>query len=365
MNKQLISFMTLTLMNASMLASCGTDTAFKRGQDIGSGTTEREVSVHHEWGKLREAIVGRGDELVIPSYSAAVSFIYDPEYLDMMKEYGGRRASEVDPQSTKKLIEQIEGLVRVLEERGIIVHRPHHLTPEEMKYMEDVQKGSMFIFARDPVLVIGNNVIETAIKIPMRAKERYGIRPILRKRLKNSNARYVAVPAVSPAFSKDGIYLEGGDVLLNGYDIYVGNSGRGSNNAGIEWLQEYLGPRYRVQEVKLEPKWEHLDCVLSLVRPGLGVIHRDGIVGELPESIRDWDYVEVNEDEARRLAVNLLVLDDKTVIIDRQHHRIGEELRKRGVEVIEIPYDEVATWGGAFRCSHHPLLRESLLNDVS
>ncbi|MCB2193467.1 MAG: amidinotransferase, partial [Deltaproteobacteria bacterium] len=57
-----------------------------------------------------------------------------------------------------------------------------------------------------------------------------------------------------------------------------------------------------------------------------------------------------------------LVLDEGSVIINAQHHRVGQELAQRGVEVIEIPYGAVATWGGAFRCSHHPLWRESILD---
>jgi len=63
------------------------------------------------------------------------------------------------------------------------------------------------------------------------------------------------------------------------------------------------------------------------------------------------------------LGANLFVIDKKTCIVDTYHHRIAEELRKRGQEVIEIPYSEVATWGGAFRCSHHPLRRKSKIRD--
>jgi N-dimethylarginine dimethylaminohydrolase len=71
--------------------------------------------------------------------------------------------------------------------------------------------------------------------------------------------------------------------------------------------------------------------------------------------------VEVTKGEAKKLGANLMVLDDRTVIIDAQHHRIGRELEKRGVEVMEIPYGQVASSGGGLRCSHHPLVRESAL----
>jgi len=141
----------------------------------------------------------------------------------------------------------------------------------------------------------------------------------------------------------------------------VGNSGRASNRTGIRWLRDFLGPEYKVHEIRLNPEFEHLDCVLSLPRPGLMVVCRDGIRGKLPESIRDWEAIEVSVPEAKKLGANLLVIDEKTCIVDTQHHRIAEELRKKGQEVIEIPYGQVATWGGSLRCSHHPLRRGSTL----
>lgn len=319
------------------------------------------VSVHHEWGKLKEVIVGIGDDLVIPSYSEAVSFFYDPAYIDEMKKYGGTDARKLDPKGVKQAKGQIDNLARVLQKQGVVVYRSKRLSKEEMEYLGSVQKGSHFFYARDPVLVIGSNVIETAISIPFKVKERYAIRPILRKRLEGSSTKHVSMPVPSPVFGRDQIYLEGGDVLLNGREIYVGISGKGSSPKGAEWLQHFLGSGYRVHQIKLSPEFEHLDCVLSLVRPGLGVRCKDAIIGELPESIRNWDYVEVTKEEAKRLGANLLILDEKSVIIDKQHHRIGKELTKKGVRVIEIAYDKVATWGGGLRCSHHPLVRESVL----
>ena len=347
---KMVFIMTMALLITGFLLS----PAFAKEQ-------AKRVEVNHEWGTLKEVIVGHGEDLVIPSFTEAVDFIYDPAFIELMKKDGGKPASEVEPERTKKVIAQLNNLVKVLEARGIKVHRPHHLKGHEATYMNDVQKGSMFIYARDPVLVIGNNIIETAIKIPERAKEKFGIRPIIQSILKDSPAKYVAIPSVSPNFGNDQIYLEGGDVLLNGYEIYVGNSGKGSNKAGIAWLQNYLGDKYKVHEIKVDSDFEHLDCIMALVRPGLGVLCKEALKGELPDSLKDWDFIDVSKAEAKKLGANLLVLDSKTVIIDKQHHRIGEELKKRGTEVIEIPYDAVATWGGAFRCSHHPIKRESEL----
>ena len=298
---------------------------------------EKKVSVHHEWGKLKEVVVGIGDGLIIPGYSEFVSFIYDPQYLDLMKKHGGKLASEVEPELSKNVIKQINNLAKVLQEHGVRVHRPNELNKTQSQFLEYVQSGRMQLYARDPMLVIDNTVFETALKVPMRAKERYGLRPILRDLWENRGANFISMPTPQPEFPENGIYIEGGDVLLNGYEIYVGNTGRASTIAGIKWLQQQLGPKYKVIEVKMTPQWEHLDCALALLKPGLGLIYRDAFKEPLPEAIRDWDYIEVTESEARRLAANALVLDEKTCIMDSQHQRIIKELRKTGPQRHRYP----------------------------
>ena len=190
----------------------------------------------------------------------------------------------------------------------------------------------------------------------MRAKEIFAARRIIRTILKESDVEYTAVPSVSPAFTDDDIYLEGGDVILNGSEIYAGNSGKASSKAGIEWLQNHLGSGYNVQEIKLK-YFQHLDSALSLIRPGLGLICPEAIVGELPPSLADWDFIRVPLEEARKSACNVLVLDEKTVIIDKRFTWLGDALRKRGETVITLPYDAVAEFGGGFRSSHHPIRR--------
>ena len=326
---------------------------------------ENSVSVHHEWGTLKEVILGRGEDLLIYSWSDQLEQLKpDPELVKLFKENAGKPYADVYPEKSKKIVEQMNNLAKILEERGIIVRRNRLFSEDEKNYLWDVQKGGSLLFMRDPVLVIDNNIIETALQGPPRRKERYSIRPILLSAAKRGNVRYVSMPVASPRMQKENEtdpFIEGGDVLLNGYEIYVGNSGRASNKAGIDWLQEYLGPKYTVHEIKLDPECLHLDCAMALLKPGLGIICREWIKSDLPDSLKDFDFVEATEDEAKRLGTNVFVLDEKTVIVDEQHKRIADELRKKGQEVVAVPYDAVSAWGGAFRCSYHPLRRESKL----
>jgi glycine amidinotransferase len=78
-------------------------------------------------------------------------------------------------------------------------------------------------------------------------------------------------------------------------------------------------------------------------------------------SLRDWDKIEVSVDEANLLATNGLVLEEGRVIIDADNGRVIDELRKRKLDVIPLPFNGPIATGGGLRCAHHPLLRESTL----
>ena len=216
--------------------------------------------------------------------------------------------------------------------------------------------------------MIGNRFIETAMFEPNRRRERFAIRRTVGERLVKSNARIVSMPEPEP-FPADkngkygpGPFLEGGDVMLVGRDIYVGNTGNASNRAGIRWLHNCSGSRYRVHEIPLSSHFLHLDCVLALPRPGLAVICKEAFINGIPPFLRDWQLIEVSaEDAEKKLGCNGLVLDDKTMIVGEDMPELASALRAQGTEVLTTPIDGIYWQGGGFRCWHHPLVRESKL----
>jgi N-dimethylarginine dimethylaminohydrolase len=159
----------------------------------------------------------------------------------------------------------------------------------------------------------------------------------------------------------DGPFLEGGDTLLNGYEIYVGMSGCASDMVGIDWLQALLGPKYRVIPVALKSDVLHLDCAMALIRPGLVVYCPEKLIDGLPMSLRSWDAITVSKEEANLLATNGLILEEGRIVVDSDNVRVIGELRKRKMDVIPLPFDGPIRIGGGLRCAHHPLLRESVL----
>ena len=241
--------------------------------------------VHHEWGRLREAIVG------IPSLAESVA------------------------------------------REGVTVRQP----------------DGPPCLVRDALVVVGNHAIEGALRQPGRHAERFAVRPFVQKAALERGARWSSVPPGWPN-AVDGPFLEGGDVLLNGREIYVGMSGLSSDLAGIDWLEALLGAGYRVIPVPLKSDVTHLQDVLALVRPGLLLWCADRLVDGLPTSLRGWEAIAVPKGEA-----DLLVLDEGRAMARRENVRVVEALRARRMDVVPVACD------CSLRAAHHPLLRESIL----
>jgi len=328
-----------------------------------------KVQVHHEWGALKEVICGI-PFFKIPVKLPAHIYNYTPEEgIKFMEANAGKKLEEASFDLYKATSQQMDALVDILKRLGIKVHRPKPLIDIELNYLDNIFKPSAIqFFPRDPILVIGNRFIETELQMPLRRRERFGVRRSLDKRLAKSNAQVISMLPAEPSLEDEngewgpGPFLEGGDTFLLGKNIYVGVSGNASNSAGVKWLQHYLGDSYRVHEIKLTKKFLHLDCCLATPREGLAIICREAFVDGLPEFLSGWDLIEVSfEDAKEKLGCNGLVIDDKTIIIADSLPHLAKELRGAGQEVIEMPFDAVYQYGGAFRCWHHPLIRESSL----
>jgi glycine amidinotransferase len=315
---------------------------------------------HHEWGKLREVVIGisPAEDFVI-FYEESQRWLLPPAD-SFSRQHAGRRLIDVDAEWAHRIERQVDALAELVAREGVAVHRPERLKGDERRFLAPNGEGAQ-LFPRDGMIVVGNHVIDASLRLKCRQRERYGLRPVIRQVVQQRGALWSSVPLGSPG-CVDGPFLEGGDTLLNGHEIYVGISGCASDLAGADWLQALLGASYRVIPVAMKSNVLHLDCALALIKTGLLVWCPEKLVDGLPMSLRDWDTIAVSKDEANLLATNGLVLEEGRAIIDAGNARVIEELRRRRIDVIPLPFDGPISTGGGLRCAHHPLLRESVLN---
>ena len=309
--------------------------------------------VHHEWGKLSEVVVGitAADDLVV--FHEDSQRWLSPAAETFSRKYAGQRLIDVDRERAMRIEHQVEALAGLLAREGVVVRRPQRLSGEERRFLAPNGEGNQ-LFVRDAMIVVANHVVDASLRLRCRQRERFGLRPIVQR----AGSRWSSVPLGSPA-AVDGPFLEGGDVLLNGNEIYVGLSGCASDLAGADWLQALLGESYRVIPVAMRSNVLHLDWVLGLIKPGLLVYCPEKLIDGLPMSLRDWDKIAVPAEEVSRLAVSVLVLEPGRVVADPANSRVIDELRQRKIDVVALPFDGPVGLGGGLRSAHHPLVRDS------
>lgn len=209
-----------------------------------------------------------------------------------------------------------------------------------------LENASAQVFTRDIAFVIGDKFFVSNMRQPSRKIEREGITDIL-KEIENE---IIEVPS--------DIYLEGGDVLVHGKTVYVGEGLRTTKEA-IKFLKDKLGCSYEVVPIKLKKGILHLDVVFTIVGENLAIVYTDGIYKNSLEKLKkSFDFIMIDKDEQFSLGTNVLCINKKTVVVQKQHTRIIKELEKRGFSVESVDFSQMSKRGGALRCTTCPLFRE-------
>ena len=209
-----------------------------------------------------------------------------------------------------------------------------------------LENASAQVFTRDIAFVIGNKLFISNMKQPSRRKEREGISNIL-KEIENE---IIEVPS--------DIFLEGGDVIVCGKTIYIGEGLRTTKQA-ISFLKEQLDQSYKIIPIKLKKNMLHLDVVFTVVDDNLAIVYPNGIYKRSLEQIKkSFEFIEIDKDEQFSLGTNVFCIDKKTVVVQKQHTHIIKELRKRNFNVEIVDFSQMSKRGGALRCTTCPLFRE-------
>ncbi len=328
------------------------------------------VSVYDEYGELKDVIIGIAPEPDDPFFKLHPGDDYNtfswmkPETIKFVKEVSGKSWKESYGDVYDKLVEEVEGLVQILKDRGVRVRRPDRLRDADRTYIHPMIDQ---IWPRDCMCTAGENVIVSSLRIPWKRKQQFAFASIYMPMMADGKCFYFSAPQASmdvystKEVQKEveglSVLIDGGDFMPHGNEVFLG-IGHGSNMLGAAFAQSVLGGRYKVHPIKMTPDSLHLDCAMSLLRPGLALICREWIKSELPESIRDWTFIDVTPQEAASLGCNGLPLNPETALIGAQHKRIIKQVRAHKHEVIEVPYSVPSFMGGALRCSSQPILRE-------
>ena len=323
-----------------------------------------KIGSHSEFGKLREVVVGSANDLHLPPFGKDLSH-YVPELRSALHDNSNRPldVAKYFPERYAETVEQIENVAATYEKYGVTVHRPRRYSEEEKVHLGALQEGWSQLYPADPVFVIGKHYMEVSIRRAYRRKEVFPLRDIVMPMIDaDDEAHFVAMPPSapwSPSGEGPGPFLEGGDILIHGKDLFVGMGELCSDQAGIDWLTRYMEQwGYKVHPMQIKGPILHALGVMCLLKEGLLMAHLPTLENGLPDPLKDWDVIEITEDEMNGHATVGVSLDDKNHMINPKFGRIMDALDKHGVTPIPTPCDAIGFWGGAVRCITLPLVRD-------
>ncbi|MCO5166004.1 MAG: amidinotransferase [Planctomycetes bacterium] len=340
------------------------------------------VNSYNSWDPLEEVIVGRIDGSTVPPHHVAVTFNIPRKAAFLLRFFGGRRYPWF---LTRRAQAQLDGFVRVLEAEGVRVRRPD-AAPLHRRFSSPDWSSRGFSLAcpRDGFIVIGDEIIETPMAWRCRYFEANAYRALFKEYFRRG-ARWTAAPRPeltdalyvhdysTPAEGEPMRYVitefepvfDAADFVRCGRDIFVQRSNV-TNAFGIEWMRRHLGDRFRIHEIETTCRTPmHIDSTFMPLAPGKLLINPAYIqVDRLPKMFRSWDVIVAPQPEpipgmafeycsmtSLWISLNVLMLDERRVIVERSQRGMIETLRQHGFEPIPVPFAEYLPFGGSFHCA--------------
>jgi arginine deiminase len=266
---------------------------------------------------------------------------------------------------TKRFISDHQQLIDALEEAGVEVLKVRELIRDVEEALAQSYQCPNLVFTRDSSTVTDRGAFLFRMGLPSRRREAAVIRAA-----HEANGVPIALEMREPdSFEGGGFaFLEGGTAVAGLCDR--------STEGALDQMGDYLLSN------RLVDLWVTLDMLE-------GCIHIDGEFAELPDKVAisyapvldnvkahfrtdserwdgcftewlretGWDVIEITKREYRGMAANFLTVDSDLAIHYTGNPRVMKEVKERGIDVIQIPGEEMKKGMGGIHCMTCPILR--------
>jgi glycine amidinotransferase len=350
------------------------------------------INSNTSFGKLKEVVVGRELQL-----SRRIS---DTTFKQFYREALDEKIYEspFDNYSVSIALidlrnEQLDNLAATLEGLGVTAHRPDVLdkiipfnTPS---FKSEVSSASN---VRDLTLVYGNKIIETPTFVRNRYYENTLLHDVYSRAWdRGQGGQWIKAPHT--ALTEDTIDLghwgdtrdyanippnyvmavDGAQFLRIGKDCIV-NINSYNQYLGYEWVKSfYPDTNFHVLHVADN----HIDGCLICLKPGVFLVNPlyPNIRDLLPAKFHNWTYlypqdltanidvrgmtdIDIRLASSRGMDVNVLSVDENTVLVSDRAIGVADILDKNGFTVVPIKLEHGEIFAGGIHCSTLDLVRE-------
>jgi len=374
-----------------------------------------KVNSYTEWSPLKEVIVGspmnynaHDLELSFKLFFHDYAFLefYYPSY--QTKGEDKKRDDEHKPRSRtlkkqylEELAEDVEELTQTLESLGVKTLRPTPLS-EAISFKTPYWKATTLpaLNVRDQAIILGDEIVESAPQVRSRYFENDLLKPIFYHYFKEGS-QWTSMPKpmmTDKSFDLSYVQDSGRDMVAQeqiynqtvsefdvghemmidaaqcirfGQDIIV-NVATKNHELGLEWLKRHVGDKFRFHQVYRMTD-NHIDSIILPLRPGTLMLRAPIFYDMLPEPLKKWDIIyppeptenlfpQYEEDDliltSKYIDLNLLSVDEETVIVNSLFPELIKTLEKHGFNAIPVRHRHRRLFGGGFHCFTLDTVRE-------
>jgi glycine amidinotransferase/scyllo-inosamine-4-phosphate amidinotransferase 1 len=165
----------------------------------------------------------------------------------------------------------------------------------------------------------------------------------------------------------EGMILDAANVLRLNDSLLFLESASGNRKAA-HWVQQKL-PNVKVEICNFY-SGVHIDSTIVPLREGLVMVNASRVnMSNLPSLFSKWEIIWIDEVieqgfyqypyASKWIALNMLVVDPYTVIVDKKQDKIIKILESYNFTVIPLELRHSRTLGGGFHCVTLDLIRET------
>jgi N-dimethylarginine dimethylaminohydrolase len=303
------------------------------------------ISSYNEWDSLKSVVVGSARYANWPTDDP----VFAQESEKTLWKETPVPSGPVPDWIVQEADEDLNELARTLHNLGIQVIRP--------ALRNYPVTGGMYNYCpRDRLLVYGNTIVDPAMMYPCRDQEILTLDEVLHK---SHDVR------VMPR--DQGMILDAANICrLN--DTWLFLESASGNKLAYNWLCEQF-PDVNIELCNFYAG-VHIDSTIVPLREGLVMLNGSRVSYETcPDVFRTWSKIYVNDVVAQDfyqypyaskwIAMNMLVVDPHTVIVDKNQPELIKTLENWHFTVIPLELRHSRTLGGGFHCVTLDLIRES------
>jgi glycine amidinotransferase/scyllo-inosamine-4-phosphate amidinotransferase 1 len=296
------------------------------------------INSFNEWDPLEKIIVGSATNANWP--------MTDPVFAEEARNSSWTETPAPSGPVPQFIIDEankeLDMLCETLARYGAIVYRP--------KPMDFVEVKGMYNYCpRDRMLVAGNTLVDCNMMYPCRNQESKNY-----VRLISEATNILTMPR------DQGMTLDAANICRLG-DTWLFLESASGNRAAYDWLCSKF-PRINIELCNFYAG-VHIDSTITPLREGLVMLNASRVTKDnCPKALKDWEKIWVTEDQivaqdfyqypyaSKWIAMNMLVLDPETVIIDTAQKELITILKSHGIDSIPLTLSHSRTLGGGFHC---------------